>query len=196
MRKIIPFFEVDGKRYEINRTRYLIAEYDKLGEQSSLSNTDKENGIKAQSLIGDIQKYGEKAEQFWKKLEENPSKENRDAYYMFKEMYDNALNQLAKLETETGSTQRLQKEAIDMLEKIAIKGLAEQYFNFDENKALAIWEKHAETIGNNATVEWLTAMSDCLFKEDEEIEDNSFLSQMRKMAEERANSRKKAIGKR
>ena len=80
--------------------------------------------------------------------------------------------------------------------EIAIKGLAEQYFNFDENKAKAIWEKHAEKLGNNATVEWLVGMSECLFKEDEEVEDNSFLAQMRKRAEEKANLRKNIIKKR
>lgn len=195
MKNIIPFFTVNGQTYEIKRTRYLIAEYDKLGEQTNLSNEDKENAIKAQSLIADVQKYGTKAEEFWKKLEENPSKETRDNYYMFKEMYDNALNELAKLETETGSTNRLQKEAVDILEKIAIKGLAEQYFNFDESKAQAIWEKHAENLGNNATVEWLMAMSECILKEEEEVEDNSFLSQMRKRAEEKANFRKNIIKK-
>lgn len=196
MRNIVPFFEIDGQRYEIKRTRYLIAEYDKLGEESTLSNADKENAIKAQSLIADVQKYGLKAEEYWQKLEENPSKETRDNYYMFKEMYDKALEELAKLEAETGSTNRLQKEAIDTLERIAIKGLAEQYFNFDENKAKSIWEKYADKLGNTATVEWLVGMSECLFKEDEEVEDNGFLSQMRKRAEEKANLRKNIIKKR
>ena len=66
MNKIIPFFQWNGQRYEIKRTRYLLAEYDKLGEESQLSNEDKANAIKAQSLIGDIQRYAEKV----KELEE------------------------------------------------------------------------------------------------------------------------------
>lgn len=190
MNTLIPFFTVEGHTYEIKRTRYLLAEYNKLAEQSTLSNEDKENAIKAQSLIADVQKYGTKAEEFWKKLEENPSKEARDNYYMFKEMYDKALSDLAKLETQTGSTERLQKEAIDLLEKIAIKGIAEQYFQFDEVKAKAIWEKNVDELGNEKTVEWLNAMSECLFKEDEEVEDNSFLAQKRKRDELKANFRK------
>ena len=193
--KITPFFELNGQRYEIKRTRYLLAEYDKIAEESRLSNEDKTNAIKAQSLIAEIQKYGEKTNEFWDKLMENPTKEIRDNYYMFKEMYDKALEELAKLETETGCTSKLQKEGIDLLEKMAIKGLAEQYFNFDESKAKAIWEMWVDTLPNHDTVaEWLTGMSECLFAEEAtETEENGFLSQMRMRAEQKANNRKNGI---
>ena len=66
MNKIVPFFEVNGKRYEINKTRYLIAEYDKMSEETNLSNEDKENAIKMQSLINDVQKYAEKTQELFK----------------------------------------------------------------------------------------------------------------------------------
>ena len=37
-------------------TRYLIAEYQKIGKENDLTNEDKENAIKAQTLINDLQK--------------------------------------------------------------------------------------------------------------------------------------------
>ena len=190
MNKIIPFFELNGQRYEIRRTRYLLAEYDKLGEESQLSNEDKANAIKAQSLIGDIQRYAEKVKELEEKYFETFDDEDERKYLKIKSLYESKLDELTKLEVESGSTTKLQKAGIDLLEKIAIKGLAEQYFNFDESKAEKIWGDYVDTIGNNATIEWLTGMSECLFREDEEVEENSFLSQMRKKAEQRAINRK------
>ena len=197
MSKLIPFFEIDGRNYEIRATRYLLAEYDKLSQESDLANEDKSNAIKSQALIGDVQKYAEKTKELEEIYFETFDDEDERKYLKVKALYENALNKLTELEVETGSTTRLQKAAIDLLEKVAIKGLAEQYFNFDESKAKELWERHVTKIGNNATVEWLTGMSECLFgNEENEIEENSFLSQMRKRAEEKAINRRKAIRKR
>ena len=195
MSKIIPFFELNGQRYEIKRTRYLLAEYDKLGDESQLSNEDKANAIKAQSLIGDIQRYAEKVKELEEKYFETFDDEDERKYLKIKALYESKLDELTKLEVESGSTTKLQKAGIDLLERIAIKGLAEQYFNFDESKAEKIWGDYVDTIGNNATIEWLTGMSECLFREDEEVEENSFLSQMRKKAEQQAINRKNGIKK-
>lgn len=193
MNKIIPFFELNGQKFEIKATRYLLAEYDKLGNESELSNEDKANAIKAQSLIGDVQKYAQKVKELEEIYFETFDDEDERKYLKAKALYEKALNELTKLEVETGSTTKLQKAGIDLLEKIAIKGLAEQHFNFDENKAKAIWEQYAETIGNNATIEWLSAMSECLFKDEEEVEEDSFLSQMRKKADQQAINRKNGM---
>lgn len=196
MNKIIPFFELNGQRYEIKRTRYLLAEYDKLGEESQLSNEDKANAIKAQSLIGDIQRYAEKVKELEEKYFETFDNEDERKYLKIKALYESKLDELTKLEVESGSTTKLQKAGIDLLEKIAIKGLAEQYFNFNEVKAQKVWESYVDTMPNHEVViEWLSYMSECLFREDEEVEENSFLSQMRKKAEQQAINRKNGIKK-
>lgn len=197
MKKIIPFFELNGQRYEIKPTRWLIAEYDKLGEESQLSNEDKANAIKAQSLIGDIRKYAEKTKELEEKFFETFDDNDERNYLKVKSLYERALDELTKLEVESGSTTKLQKAGIDLLEKIAIKGLAEQYFNFDEVKAQKVWENYVDTLANREiVVEWLTSMSECLFRSEEELEDNSFLSQMRKRAEQQAINRKNGIKRR
>lgn len=196
MNNIIPFFELNGQRYEIKRTHYLIAEYEKLTKESELSNEDKQNAVKLQSLIGDVKKYAEMVKELEEKFFDTFDSEDERRYLKAKELYEKSLNELAKLEIETGSGARLQKISVDILEKVAIKALAEQYFNFDEVKAKAIWEQYAENLGNNATVDWLNAMGECLFEEKEDKEkDNSFLSQMRKRAEQQAINRKNGIRK-
>ena len=196
MNKIIPFFELNGQRYEIKRTRYLLAEYDKLGDESQLSNEDKANAIKAQSLIGDIQRYAEKVKELEEKYFETFDDEDERKYLKIKALYESKLDELTKLEVESGSTSKLQKAGIDLLEKIAIKGLAEQYFNFDEVKAQKVWESYVDTLPNHEIViEWLTSMSECLFRS-EELEENDFLSQMRARKEQQALKRKNGIKKR
>lgn len=193
MKNIIPYFELNGKKYEIKRTRYLLAEYQKLTEESNLSNDDKENAIKVQGLIGDIKRYAEKTKELEDKFFETFDDEDERKYLKAKELYERKLEELTRLEIESGCTIRLQKQGVDLLEKIAIRGIAEQYFDFDEAKAKAIWEQYAELLGNDGTIEWLNAMNECLFRNTEEVEDNSFLSQMRKRAEERATNRKNGM---
>lgn len=186
-----PYFELNGQRFEIKKTRYILAEYDKLQQESDLSIEDKENAVKAQSLLGDIQRYAEKTQELWENFTETYDDEDERKYKKAKSLYDNALRELAKLEAETGSTARLQKKGIDILEKIAIKSIAEQYFNMDESKAEVVWKNFVEKIGNDQTIEWLNYMAECLFNEEKEEDD--FLSQMRKKAQQKAENRKNGL---
>ena len=57
--------------------------------------------------------------------------------------------------------------------------------------AQTIWENFVDTLGNhNLATEWLVGMSKCLFSEENEVQENSFLSQVRKKAETQAINRK------
>lgn len=197
MKNITPFFELNGQRYEIKKTRYLIAEYDKLSKENELSNEDKANAIKAQSLIEDVKKYANKTLELEEKYFETFDDEDERKYLKVKALYDKALATLAEFESETNSTSKLQKAGIDLLEKIAIKGLAEQYFELNEAKGTEVWEAFANTLESHEQIqEWLTYMADCLFnEEDEKEETNSFLSQMRQRDREKSENRKKLINK-
>lgn len=187
MDKIIPFFEIDGKRYEIKRTRYLLAEYDKLGEQTNLSNEDKANAVKTQNIISDIRRYAEKEQELWDKFCETADDEDERKYLKFKELREQATRQYAEF---NDSAIKLQKAGLDILEKIVIKGIAEQY-NMSEEQANEIWCSYVDEVGKNRAAEWLGYMSENLFGNNDEEEDNSFLSQMRKRAEQKATRRNK-----
>lgn len=193
MKELVPFFELNNKCYEIKKTRWLLAEYDKMTDRSELSAEDKANGVKAQAIMGDIKKYAQLTQTWWDKFTESFDDEDEKKYLKAKSLYDNAVEQLTKLETETGSTDRLQKAGINLLEKIAIKGLAEQYFDFDETKAECVWVEYVSEIGRSKAIEWLENMSVCLFEGDDEENENDFLSQMRKRAEEKALNRKNGL---
>lgn len=190
--RINPYFEVNGQRYELKATRYLIAEYQRIGKEVEISNEDKQNAVKAQNFIADIKKYLLKTKELEDKYFETFDDEDERRYLKAKALYENKLNELAKFEAETGSTARLQEQGVMVLEKTAIVAIAEQYFDFDEVRAKAIWNNFAETIDKEAKEEWLTYMSECLFKtNEEEVKENSFLSQMREKKLKQNNYKKK-----
>lgn len=192
--KLLPYFELNGNRYEFKRTRWLIAEHKRLGEENPLSADDKANAIKANNLVADAQKLAEKVKELWEELCKNPTPENRATYSMFKEMSDEAIEKYNDFITKNDAVNTSFKRSIDILEKVAIKALAEQYFGMNENLAKQTWEMYVDTLDDHDQVaEWLMAMADCLFNEDNDEEDTGFLAQKRKADMERENNRKSAL---
>lgn len=191
MSKLLPFLEVNGQKHEIKPTRYLLVEYNKIGDEAGLSDKDKTNAIKAKSLLEDIQRYAEKVQELWERFTETYDDEDERRYLKAKSLHEKAVAEFTEFEVATESTTKLQKASVDALEKIAIKGLAEQHFGMDESKATAVWCQFVDELGKNNVVEWLTAMAECLFSEEEKENDNSFLSQMRKSREMKQNRKKR-----
>jgi hypothetical protein len=195
--RINPYFELEGNRYEIKRTRWLINEYKKLGEETPLSADDKANAITANNLVADAKKFADKANELWDKLCENPTPENKATYFMFKEMSDEAIAKYNEFITKNDAVNNSFKHTIDILEKTIIKGLEEQYFNGNSGLARQTWEMFVDTQESHDDVaEWLMAAADSLFGEDdnEEVKDD-FLSRKRKADMERENNRKNALRK-
>ena len=181
MSKIIPYFEVEGTRYEIIKTIWLTKEYNKLREQSNITNEEKEKVVEFNRLIANLKKFTEKEEACWEELCENPTDDNYRAYNMFKDIRDKAVIEYNKFIAGDDTIAKTTKQTVDILEKVAIKGIAEQYFSLNEKEAKPIWEKFVEQTGNHDVVaEWLFAMMDCLFGEEEKEDNNDFLSQLRK----------------
>lgn len=181
MNKITPFFNLNGVKYEIKKTRWLIAEYNRLNEETPLSDEDRADALKASNLVADAQKFAEKEKEWWDKLCAEPTEENRNTYFMFKKMSDDAVAEYNDFVVTHNALQNASKHNIDILEQIAIKGLAEQYFGMNVAEATKTWEAFVNTQESLSVVgEWLTAMAQCLFIEEDEKDDNDFLSQMRK----------------
>jgi hypothetical protein len=194
--RITPYFELNGNRYEFKRTRWIIAEYRRLNEENALSDEDKANVIKVSNLVADVKKFAEKAEEMWEKLCENPTPENKATYTMFKEMSDEAIAKYNNFVSTNNTLSTATKHSVDILERVAIKSLAENYFSGNENLAKQTWEMFVDEVDdNNKVAEWLEAMAECLFGEDDNEEDTGFLAQKRKADMERENNRKNALRK-
>lgn len=196
--RITPYFELkNGNRYEFKKTRWLIAEHQRLNEESNISAEDKENAVKANNLVADAKKFSDKANECWEKLCAEPTEENQRIYFMFKNMSDKAVEDYNAFVAQNNTVAIASKHTYDILERIAIKALAEQYFSMNENIAKQTWEMFVdEQESHDVVIEWLSAMAECLFGEEDEVEDNSFLSQMRKKKAEQAENRRNAIKKR
>lgn len=196
--RITPYFELkNGNRYEFKKTRWLIAEHQRLNEELDISAEDKENAVKANNLVADAKKFSDKANECWEKLCVEPTEENQRIYFMFKNMSDKAVEAYNAFVAQNNTVAIASKHTYDILERIAIKALAEQYFSMNENIAKQTWEMFVdEQESHDVVIEWLSAMAECLFGEEDEVEDNSFLSQMRKKKAEQAENRKNAIKKR
>lgn len=194
--RITPYFELNGNRYEFKRTRWLIAEYRRLNEENPLSDEDKANAITASNLVADVKKFAEKAEEMWERLCENPTPENRATYTMFKEMSDEAITKYNNFVSTNNTLHTATKHSIDILENVAILALQAQHFNGNYALAKQTWEMHVDEVDDNDKVaEWLQAMAECLFGEDDNEEDTGFLAQKRKADMERENNRKNALRK-
>lgn len=197
MSRINPYFEVNGNRYELKRTRWLFAEYRRLNEENPLSEEDRENAVKASNLVADVKRYAEKEKECWDKLCEEPTPDNQRIYMMFKEMSDKAVVAYNSFVNSHDTLTKASKRNIDILEQVAIKAIAEQYYSGNEQLAKQTWEAHVEAMGDhNKVAEWLNAMSECLFgSDDDEGEEDSFLSKVKKDKENKEFLRKQAARK-
>jgi hypothetical protein len=179
MKDILPSLEVNGVTYEIDKTRYILAEYNKMGEEADLTEEDKVATVEFQSLIKDVKKYGEKLKELEAKYFETFDEEDERKYFKMKELYDRASKAVAMLQVSSDAFDRLQRKSIDNLERIAIKAIAEQHFNMDIAKATELWTSFVDYKGKGYVTEWLLSMSDCLFNDEEERESDPFLSKVR-----------------
>lgn len=178
--RINPYFEINGNTYEIKRTRHLMVVYEQLGESNQMSDEDKANAVKLQVLIDKVQKFANKLQEIEKEYFNDMANEGLEKQYnACDKMYQKAVQEMADFEIKNGSTSKLQKAGIDLLEKVVIEGIVEQY-SLTKTDATKLWESFVDKVGKRVASEWLGGMAQCLFGNDEEEEDNPFLAQMRK----------------
>ena len=190
MGKIIPSFVVDGKTYEIRRTRYLECQYEQISQENNF--TDEQQALLAQGTKLRME-YEELAEQFRPIKEQHfanmRDKELTAEYKAFKEELDELYKALTDFEInhKEVSMSSLQKVAVDKAERLLILALCEQH-NLDEENAKAVWCKYVDEIGVATASEWVMFMLDALFNEEETTD--PFLKQARAKAELKAEQRK------
>lgn len=176
--RVIPFFELDGRRYEIRPTRYLYCQYDELRQTAQISNEDKVNAAILGKMTSDVQRLGKRVseleEQYFKTFDENDERIYQKALEKFGEKYE----ELARFEIETGITTNQTKATIDLLEKVAIMGLQESN-ELTSLQAKEVWEQFVENVGKNVARDWLFDFNECLFNREAEEGEVPFLDQMR-----------------
>ena len=180
MSKLNPFFEVDGKKYEIVRTRAVECEYEKIREQNKLDDEQI-------SLTNDYAKlmleYEEILEKFKSAKEEYfddvLNKEKKEIYKAFKELSDEKYNEMKEFELSNKdfSLSKVQDFAYANGVELLIFALNEQC-GLSQEEARNVWDDFVDHLGIETAKEWITAMVQALFEKEEE-EENPFLKQAR-----------------
>lgn len=172
-----PFFEVDGKKYEIKPNRELQCFFD-CEMKSSSDDIDKKSAAKAFSLSQEYQNAIKLFEQAKKEYYEDPlsddKKKKYDAYF---NIYLDLQERFVAFEAENETVTASQKKVIDILEKTLIEALHRQY-GLDLLEATTLWENYVDEIGTENAEEWLGYFHEVLFQKEEKK--SPFLEIMRK----------------
>lgn len=178
--KIIPFFEIDGTRYEIRPTRWLYCKYEELRQNADISNEDKINSALLQRKVDDVARLAERVKELEQKYFESFDEKDELVYKKALDLYNQRYEELTKFEIETGGSSNQTRATIDWLEKLAILGLKESNNISTNEKAQEIWERFVDEVGKTAATEWLLNFFECIFNRTAEEGEIPFLDQMRK----------------
>lgn len=185
----IPFFEVNGKRYEIKRTRYLQAEFDLVKSDMEMTEDEQIAYVKEQELDNRLDKLRERKNELYEKWLETFEEKDEELYKKAATAYNALLDEFGYMESVTA---KQRKRMVDMGEKLIIKAL--QINNKGEtirtdNEAKEIWESFVEDVGQATTIQFVVFTLNYIMGGDEDVE-NPFVAQAQAKAEQRANMKK------
>lgn len=191
MNKLNPYFEVEGKKYEIFRTRAIECEYEKIREQNklddrqvSLTNDYAKLMLEYEEIL---EKYSNAKEEYF---EDVLNKDKKAKYKAFKELSDEKFEELKdfELNNKDFSLTKIQDIAYQNGVELLVFALNEQC-NVSKEEAKEIWDKFVSHFGTEIAQEWINAMLQTLFEREEETE-NPFLKQARAKAQMKIEQRK------
>lgn len=190
MNKLNPYFEVDGRKYEIERTRYLECEYDKITSQSSLSNEEEKAGAAYVKLQSEYEKIAERFNKAETDYFDDVLDETKKAKYLaFKELLDEKYKEVINFSVDNPefSIKKLEDKAYENGLNLLYIALEKKY-HLSRDEAAGIWDKFIDYFGISIAKQWVLTMVNELFgQEDEEVD--PFLKQARAKAEQKAQQR-------
>ena len=118
--KNIPFFELNGKKYEIKRNRYLQAEFDEMKNDLEMSNEEQISYSNQLEMEDKIRKLSERTVELYNKYIETFSDEDLEMYEKANKAYNVFIKQYSEMQNIVG---KQRKAMIDIGEKLIIKAL-------------------------------------------------------------------------
>lgn len=185
----IPYFEVNGKSYEIKRNRYLQAEFDEM--RSGLEMTDEEQVAyaKEQDFDARLEKLRVRKDELYEKYLETFDEADEDKYNKALAAYNRLIDEAGSMESISG---KQRKQMLDMGEKLIIKALqinAKGETIRTDDEANNIWASFVEENGKLTAIQFVMYTINYIVGGDEDIE-NPFIAQAKAKAEQRANMKK------
>jgi hypothetical protein len=189
MKNNIPFFELDGQRYEIRRNRYLQAEFDAMKDDMQMTDEEQIAYAKEEDFSLRLEKLLKRKEELYEKYLETFDEKDEELYKKACVAYDKFIEENGKIES---ISHKQNKKMIDMGEQLIIKSL-ERNEKGDiirtHKEAEEIWCKFVDEIGQYATMQFIVYTLNYIIGVDEENE-NPFVTQAKAKAEQKANMKK------
>ena len=188
-KKNIPFFEVNGKTYEIKRTRYLQAEFDEMKNGIEMTDEEQVAYAKEQDFDARLEKLRDRKDELYEKYLETFDEADEEKYNKALAAYNRLIDEAGQMES-VGGKQR--KKMLDLGEALIIKALQidkDGKTIRTEDEAKSIWECFVEENGEVTAVQFVVFTINYIMGGDEDIE-NPFITQAKAKAEQRANMRK------
>lgn len=169
-----PFFELNGKTYEFEKTRYLITKYEELVKEATPPETENsdnaKNALIFQRLVDEVRENAKLLADAKEAFHKDPLDEvAKKTYKVYKQEYDEAFAEFAAFQTSNKSVSTALNTSLGIWEKLLIEAIAEQY-QMDKVKAKETWEAYVDEIGQKQAVEWLVAFNQTLFEKEEKTD--------------------------
>lgn len=185
----IPFFEVNGKTYEIKRTRYLQAEFDEMKNGIEMTDEEQVAYAKEQDFDARLEKLRDRKDELYEKYLETFDEADEEKYNKALAAYNRLIDEAGQMESVSG---KQRKKMLDLGEALIIKALQidkDGKTIRTEDEAKSIWECFVEENGEVTAVQFVVFTINYIMGGDEDIE-NPFITQAKAKAEQRANMRK------
>ena len=189
MKNNVPYFELNGKKYEIKRNRFLQAEFDKLKEEIKFTDEEQIAFAKEEDFENRLVKLSERKQELYEKWIENFDEKDEEMYKKACIAYDNLLEQEGKGDSVV-SKQR--KKFVDLGEKLIIKSLQINEKGETlrtEEEATEIWCNLVDEYGQYSAMQFVVFTLNYIMGADEEL-DNPFMTQAKAKAEQKANMKR------
>ncbi len=188
MKENIPFFEINGIRYEIKRTRYLQAETEKYKDEVKLSDEEQASLAKEEEKTAALQKLATRKDELYAKYLDTFSDDDEAIYNKALKAYEKLLDEIAKGSNISGIQAN---KIINIGEKIIIKAL--QYGENgsiirSEDESTEIWQAFVEDCGKSTAREFIIYTMNYILGTEET--ESPFVTQAKARAEQRANMKK------
>lgn len=184
MEKNIPFFEVNGQRYEIIRTRYLLAEYEERKKELELSEEEDLAYQKGAEKQEALRRLAERKDELWETYLETFEESDKAKYKLACSAYDELEDEISKMDDVFGTQL---KRILDMVEQLIITSLqwdmnGKTIRSYEE--ANDIWCSYVDEVGNVNANKFIVCIANYITGGDEE--ENPFVAKMRAKAEAKA----------
>lgn len=194
MSNIKPSFNVNGKNYEFIFTRYLQLEYQKIADE-------KKHDSQYQKEIAEYTRLQEEFETLQKRYStarseflDNPLDSDKKAVYIaIKEVYEASYKEFVEYTSTHNAPNEADKYVVDMLEKLVLLALEEQY-KLSGEEAEKVWCSFVDENGQNTAMEFLAYLGKVWLTDIDEDPENPFIKAMRTKAEQ-ADNRKAGLSK-